>query len=246
MEETKLCKKCSKDLPLSCFDMTTNNKDKTRMYPRNICKNCRKEQRRQRDSIPENQQKKAAYRLNYNRTHLDKVHAWNKRGRQKHREQLSLKGKKRYRANREYHIAQARLNRVQHREIISVRRHIRYMHNREQKALIDAKYRKQPHVKAKREANNRRRESLKRVATGTFTLSQFYARCEYYGWCCYLCGKSVTRQTVSIEHRIPITRGGSNWPANLAPACRSCNSRKHTKTEQEYRQYLAKYRQFLA
>jgi 5-methylcytosine-specific restriction endonuclease McrA len=43
---------------------------------------------------------------------------------------------------------------------------------------------------------------------------------------------------LSIEHRIPLSRGGSNWPANLAPACKTCNSSKGTKTEKEYRELL--------
>jgi hypothetical protein len=28
------------------------------------------------------------------------------------------------------------------------------------------------------------------------------------------------------DHVKPLARGGSNWPANLRPACKSCNSRK--------------------
>jgi len=29
-----------------------------------------------------------------------------------------------------------------------------------------------------------------------------------------------------IDHVKPISKGGSNWPANLRPACEPCNLRK--------------------
>lgn len=43
----------------------------------------------------------------------------------------------------------------------------------------------------------------------------------------------------TIDHKTPLTRGGSNHSGNLCLACPSCNSRKHTMTEQEF---LAKLR----
>lgn len=77
-----------------------------------------------------------------------------------------------------------------------------------------------------------------RSYTGKFSLNDWLAKCEYWGWRCYLCRIELTRETAVVEHRIPITRGGSNWLSNLAPACDPCNSRKHNKTEAEYRQWL--------
>ena len=31
----------------------------------------------------------------------------------------------------------------------------------------------------------------------------------------------------TIDHVVPLSRGGTHYEGNLAPACRSCNSRKH-------------------
>jgi len=31
------------------------------------------------------------------------------------------------------------------------------------------------------------------------------------------------------EHRKPLSKGGSQWAANLVPACLSCNSKKNNK-----------------
>jgi 5-methylcytosine-specific restriction endonuclease McrA len=56
------------------------------------------------------------------------------------------------------------------------------------------------------------------------------ARVDMWGGLCRYCGKDYE----SIDHRIPLARGGSHWPANLVPACMSCNSRKGTMTESEF------------
>lgn len=57
---------------------------------------------------------------------------------------------------------------------------------------------------------------------------------KYDGHCAY-CG-SVER--IEADHRTPLCRGGSNLIANIVPACRHCNRRKHRKTEEEFRALL--------
>lgn len=52
---------------------------------------------------------------------------------------------------------------------------------------------------------------------------------------CYLCYKPVEFKQDCIEHKTPISRGGTNEYNNLAIAHRTCNSKKHKKTETEYR-----------
>lgn len=44
---------------------------------------------------------------------------------------------------------------------------------------------------------------------------------ELYGDQCWLCGRSGAD---TIDHVVPVLWGGSDHPANLKPACRSCNS----------------------
>lgn len=67
-----------------------------------------------------------------------------------------------------------------------------------------------------------RRRALLRAATGCASLEQVMARVAFYGYRCWMCG--AERQ--SIDHVIPLAKGGSNWPANLRPVCTTCNSRK--------------------
>lgn len=37
-----------------------------------------------------------------------------------------------------------------------------------------------------------------------------------------------------VDHIRPLSRGGSNWPDNLACACASCNRSKNDKTLDEW------------
>lgn len=79
-----------------------------------------------------------------------------------------------------------------------------------------------------------RRRARKANASGTFTLSGWYQRVSYYGWRCVYCSKILTIVTITMDHRIPLSRGGSNWLSNLVPACVSCNCSKNTKTPKEF------------
>jgi len=57
---------------------------------------------------------------------------------------------------------------------------------------------------------------------------------------CYYCKRRIAPSTYQIDHKMPLSRGGSNWPANLGLTCRSCNASKRAKTEEEYLLWRAK------
>jgi len=52
---------------------------------------------------------------------------------------------------------------------------------------------------------------------------------------CYLCLNPIKFSEDSLEHKIPLIRGGTNEYNNLAVACIKCNHRKNKKTEEEFR-----------
>ncbi len=54
---------------------------------------------------------------------------------------------------------------------------------------------------------------------------------------CVYCGRLDDRLT--LDHVVPLSRGGQHEPANLVWACRDCNLRKHVKDELQYRAELA-------
>lgn len=56
--------------------------------------------------------------------------------------------------------------------------------------------------------------------------------------CCYYCEKkisSVQSPDWTIEHKLPLCRGGNNLISNLAGACNDCNHKKGPLTEHEFK-----------
>jgi 5-methylcytosine-specific restriction endonuclease McrA len=52
------------------------------------------------------------------------------------------------------------------------------------------------------------------------------------GRCAY-CGRCLAAG-YHVDHMTPVSRGGSNWLANIAVACQECNNAKFTKTAAQY------------
>jgi 5-methylcytosine-specific restriction endonuclease McrA len=50
------------------------------------------------------------------------------------------------------------------------------------------------------------------------------------GMCCW-CG---SHQAITIDHFLPISKGGTHSPSNLLPACNSCNGRKQARDPCEW------------
>lgn len=57
---------------------------------------------------------------------------------------------------------------------------------------------------------------------------------------CYLCLKPIEFGQDSLDHKIPLVRGGSNNRDNLDIVHKLCNSIKHIKTPEEYKEYVSK------
>lgn len=76
------------------------------------------------------------------------------------------------------------------------------------------------------------RKARKRAAPGTCTKAQLDARIAFYGNKCAYCPGPFEH----VDHVIPLSRGGSNWPANLRPACAKCNL---SKSDMSAREWLA-------
>lgn len=81
------------------------------------------------------------------------------------------------------------------------------------------------------------RRARKMGASGTHTSAEWSALLAEHNGCCAYCEDSMARMT--RDHRIPLSRGGSNDIKNILPACGSCNSSKNALTEDEFRRRLA-------
>ena len=62
-------------------------------------------------------------------------------------------------------------------------------------------------------------------ASGSTTPAQLQARIDYYGNACWVCQAPYE----AIDHVFSLKQGGTNWPANLRPICKACNSAKGSK-----------------
>lgn len=63
-----------------------------------------------------------------------------------------------------------------------------------------------------------------REAGAGVSLEQLRQRFSAYGWACWMCGST---SDICVDHVKPRGKGGPHIPANVRPACASCNGRKH-------------------
>ena len=55
---------------------------------------------------------------------------------------------------------------------------------------------------------------------------------------CYYCGHRFAPDELTMDHIIPIIRGGKSAKNNLAPACKDCNNKKKHMLPMEWEEYL--------
>ena len=63
-------------------------------------------------------------------------------------------------------------------------------------------------------------------ARGSHTFEQWMGVVRAHRWRCFYCGKRLNHQTLTKDHRNPLSRGGTDFARNLVPACKPCNSGK--------------------
>ncbi len=55
---------------------------------------------------------------------------------------------------------------------------------------------------------------------------------------CYYCGARVGARALTMDHIVPLVRGGKSRRGNVAPACKPCNSKKQSLLPMEWEEYL--------
>jgi len=86
--------------------------------------------------------------------------------------------------------------------------------------------------------HRRAKRARKRLAAGFNTFEAWMMRVAFYGWRCAYCRDVLTTETLTQDHRIPLSRGGSLWASNLLPACIHCNSSKRAIAERIFRKRI--------
>ncbi len=57
---------------------------------------------------------------------------------------------------------------------------------------------------------------------------------------CYYCGQKFPASSLTMDHLIPLSRGGRSVKENLVPCCKECNIKKKNLLPQEWTEYLEK------
>ncbi len=57
---------------------------------------------------------------------------------------------------------------------------------------------------------------------------------------CYYCGEKVGFKNLTMDHVIPLSRGGRSSKDNLVPCCKECNNKKNNYLPVEWEEYMDK------
>ncbi len=55
---------------------------------------------------------------------------------------------------------------------------------------------------------------------------------------CHYCGKTVKPKELTLDHVVPIDRGGRSTKGNCVPACKECNNNKKNLLPMEWDEYV--------
>ncbi len=55
---------------------------------------------------------------------------------------------------------------------------------------------------------------------------------------CYYCRALVSPKELTMDHIIPIIRGGKSTKGNVVPACKECNNKKKHSLPMEWEEYM--------
>lgn len=72
--------------------------------------------------------------------------------------------------------------------------------------------------------------------------SQWWKRRRSTGICHY-CGRKFKPSELTMDHIVPLGRGGKSTKGNVAPACKECNTRKKQRLLMEWEEYLKSVRE---
>ncbi|MEW6500373.1 MAG: HNH endonuclease [Thermodesulfobacteriota bacterium] len=55
---------------------------------------------------------------------------------------------------------------------------------------------------------------------------------------CYYCGRKVKPSELTMDHLVPIARGGQSSKGNVVTTCKECNNRKKSMLPIEWEEYM--------
>lgn len=170
-------------------------------------------------------EKKRLYDLAWQRAHAgahpEIISARNRASHARHRAERNARKHELYQLNLEENRLKARVYHAAHKAQRSAADH-RW---RQKNPAYAHAYRLE-HPEVFIASNHKRRARKLQAPLNDLTSAQWREIKEHYGHRCVYCGRKMTR--LAMDHIIPLAKGGSHTASNVVPACKSCNSRKHT------------------
>lgn len=114
-------------------------------------------------------------------------------------------------------------------EKVRARQRQNYYNNRENRLRHQREWRRANLNEARLSSQVRMAHYLARKhgAEGTFSVDEWRAIRDYYGNKCLACNE---QRPLTIDHIVPLSKGGRNDASNLQPLCNKCNSAKWNRT----------------
>jgi len=244
----KTCTKCKKAKLITEFHRDSKRKDGRRSQ----CKECQCIKRREYTRL--NPDKAKAYR----EANKERQDTYAKTYQEKNRGEIAERSRRWHQENKERHSAQNRAWQEDHREEERLRLKRSYQENRDQIVSRQREYRRNNKEKErdrqrkwrtvnpeKARAQYSRRHAVVRNSPGSFTpediqriFSLQSGKCVYHSLnprCHVNLANGYT-----VDHIVPLSRGGTNFVSNIQLLCEHCNKSKCNKTHDEYLDYLAR------
>lgn len=202
----KVCARCGEEKPASEFYVDKRRKDGLYSH----CKMCH-----------------SVIGADYRKANPEKVAAKNARYSLAHKEEIAARARAWQKANPEKAAARLQAWREANPEYVLERQR----KWREAHPEYDREWKKQNPEKVAASVRNYR--ARKRNAPGTHTAEDVQAQYDRQKGHCKWCDCKVGND-YHVDHAVPLSKGGSNWPSNLVISCPSCNISKNDKHPMDY------------
>lgn len=251
---TKICGKCKRELEAT-IENFYKQKDGALGFA-STCKDCRKAQ--DRKHYQDNRETYLAQFRKYNKAHREEQAEYSRQYRLDHPNEVKNAKKQWYFENKEHCNRKSKENRegkiehyrafsrtywklhaetqhkkqkeyrAQNADYISIKQKEYWANNkdklsqknrlwREQNPDKDAEVRTRAYIK---------RRILEKGVTNTLTAKEWTAILNLFGNSCAYCG---SKDSITRDHVVPLSKGGGMEEKNVIPACRKCNCSKHNK-----------------
>lgn len=238
MVANKVCCRCRNESPATAEFFKRNSRAKDGLW--HYCKPC--EAKRIADWRAANPEKVRAQKRDWAKKNPASVKAARLKVWAQHGERILQERKDRYAADPQFaqrSKASAKASWERHKQIYS---HRLWEYSQRE----DVKVRNRQRVREWQQqnpdavnANVQTRRARERGAVGVYSSADIASLLSGQCACCCYCDGDISGGKHTVEHLQPLSRGGSNWPSNLALACSSCNACKGAKTVQEFLEFLA-------